>query len=392
MSFPFQLPVFADGVTSCNEIAGEDSDSDVCGEKRIIDNPEILLSFKKNSLLNGANTLLAPTAGATHQRLEDIGFDDDFIEINEKITSITADMAGDNVPVGGCVVPSTLFVPPYGKSTFEEVYLIYLEKITILKDSGADFILLQEQNNLCDMRAGVLAAKSVGMPVFVIMNVDEDGMTKSGTDFIAALITLQAMGADSFGIYCTDGIDAQIHLINRAFFHANIPLISCFESDKCSKEQLIAFAENGASIFIDKSSWRKREYIDILSKCKVQFDEKSEKDNYAATIDCEAFFLPDILEPSAPIHCDYDMPDEIIGLDNESINAVHIFLNSTDDSALLVENATMSRLPFLIHTDDIVALEAALRYYQGRLIVDSRCDIDKNELKQLSQKYGAIIY
>ena len=391
MSFPFRLPVFADGITSCNEITGDDPDSDVCGEKRIIDNPEILLSFKKTALSNGANMILAPTAGVTHQRLVDIGFDDDFTEINEKITSITADMA-DDIPVGGCVVPSTLFVPPYGKSTFEEVYLIYLEKITILKDSGADFILLQEQDNLCDMRAGVLAAKSFGMPVFVIMNVDEDGQTKSGTDFLAALITLQAMGADAFGIYCTDGIEAQTELINKAFSHADIPLISCFESDKCTKEQLIALAENGASIFIDKSGWKKHEYIDILSECKIQFDENSEKDNYAAAIDCEAFFLPDILELSSPIHCDYDMPDEIIGLDNESINAVHIFLNSTDDSALLVENATMSRLPFLIHTDDTVALEAALRYYQGRLVVDTCCDIDENELKRLSQKYGAILY
>lgn len=392
MSFPFRLPMFADGATSCNEIAGEDPDSDVCGEKHIIDDPKILVSLKKTAISNGANTILAPTAGATHQHLSDIGFDDDFTEINQKIISITKDIAGDDILVGGCVVPSTLFVAPYGKSSFEEVYLIYLEKITILKNSGADFILLQEQNNLCDMRAGVLAAKSVGIPVFVIMNVDEDGRTKSGTDFIAALITLQAMGADSFGIYCTDGIDAQIHLINQAFPHSDIPLIAYFESDNCTKEQIIALAKNGISVFIDKSGWKKREYIDILSEYQVCFDENSEKDSYAAAIDCEAFFLPEILELSDPIRCDYDMSDKIIGLDNESINAVHIFLDSTDDSALLVENATMSRLPFLIQTNDIVALEAALRYYQGRLIIDTRCDIDEHELKQLSEKYGAILY
>ena len=95
---------------------------------------------------------------------------------------------------------------------------------------------------------------------------------------------------------------------------------------------------------------------------------------------------------SEPIECGYDMPDEIIDLDDSSANAVYIKLRSTDDAASIAENAAMSYLPFVIRADDETTLEAALRYYQGRLIVDTQCDIEKEELDQLAVKYGAIKY
>ncbi|MDD6488513.1 MAG: homocysteine S-methyltransferase family protein [Clostridia bacterium] len=391
MSFPFRLPVFADGITACEQLTGENPD-EVCSEKIIADNPETLILKKKQALSNGANMLFAPTGSAVHKRLEEFGLDDDFAEINRTLTETTIKAAENKVAVGGVVVPSTLFIMPYGRDTFEDVYFTYLEKITILKDSGAEFILLQNQNTLCDMRAAVLAAKAVDIPVFVTMNVNDDGISESGNDYIAALITLQAMGADAFGIECTDGIESLNRLIKQAFSHATVPLIAVIDTEKDSEQDILSLAENGASVFIDKSNWQNHNIFQKLSQTEIRFDETAEKDCYAAAIDCEAFFLPDNLDLSRPVICGYDMSDELIDLDDENINAVYLFLNSTDDATLLSDKATMSRLPFLIHTNDSVTLEAALRYYQGRLIVDSRCDIDESILKTLAEKYGAIIY
>lgn len=391
MSFPFRLPVFADGITACEQLTGENPD-EVCSEKIIADNPEPLILKKKQALANGANMIFAPTGSAVHKRLEEFGLDDDFAEINRTLTKTTVKAADGSALVGGVVVPSTLFIPPYGRDTFEDVYFTYLEKITVLKDSGAAFVLLQNQNNLCDMRAGVLAAKDVDIPVFVTMNVNDEGISESENDYIAALITLQAMGADAFGIECTDGIESLNRLIKHAFPHAAVPLIAVIDTETYSEQDILSLAENGVSVFIDKSNWKNRNILQALSKTKIRFDETTEKDCYAAAIDCEAFFLPDNLELSEPVICGYDMSDELIDLDDENINAVHLFLNSTDDAAVLSDKATMSRLPFIIHTNDTVILEAALRYYQGRLIIDSCCDIDENILKSLSDKYGAIIY
>lgn len=389
MSFPFHLPVLCDGISECSQLT--DSDSDICSEKIIFDNPELLTAAKQKAVRNGSAVVLSPTGGVTHSRLEEFGLDEEFVTYNTFITNQTAEAVGKQIPVGGVSVPSRLFVPPYTRNIFEDAYFTYLEKMTVLKDAGTDFILMKNQNNLWDMRAGVLAAKSINIPVFVTMRVDEDGKNPNGTDYIAALVTLQAIGADAFGIFCED-TDASCRLLEKAFPHAEIPLIAVFDTEKADKEQLTAVSESGASVFIDLSCWQDEEKRSIFQNAPLLFNPDTEKDSYAAAIDCEAFFLPDNLELSEPIDCTYDMSDDIIDLDDENINAVYLMLNSTDDAAMLSENATMSRLPFLVHANDTITLEAALRYYQGRLIVDTRCDIDESELASLSQKYGAILY
>ena len=86
------------------------------------------------------------------------------------------------------------------------------------------------------------------------------------------------------------------------------------------------------------------------------------------------------------------MSDEIIDLDDSPANVILFNLGSTDDASFIAENAEMSSLPFIIHANDTTTLEAALRYYQGRLIVDTNCDIETDELKKLAFKYGAVLY
>ena len=389
MSFPFRLPVLCDGITECCQLT--ENDSDICSEKIIFAAPECLINAKRQSVKNGSAVVLSPTGGVTHSRLEEFGLDEEFVTYNTFITEKTTEAVGTQIPVGGVAVPSRLFVPPYTRNIFEDAYFTYLEKMTVLKDAGVHFILMKNQNNLWDMRAGVLAAKSINIPVFVTMKVDEDGKNPNGTDYIAALITLQAIGADAFGIFCKD-IDASCRLLERAFPHAEIPLIAVFNTEQSDMEQLTEISKSGASVFIDLACWKNEEKRSVFQTAPSLFRLDTEKDSYAAAIDCEAFFLPDNLELSEPVDCTYDMSDNIIDLDDENINAVYIMLNSTDDAAMLSENAAMSRLPFLIHANDSITLEAALRYYQGRLIVDTRCDIDESELTTLSQKYGAILY
>ncbi len=390
MSFSFHLPVLCDGTSECGQLTGDDPD--LCSESYILENPSILTQSKQQSVQNGATVVLAPTAGANHSRLIDLSMNDEFIRFNSTLTELTVQSVESDIPVGGTAVPSKLYKPPYTRNIFEEAYFQYLEKFTLLKDNGATFIMMKNQNNLWDMRAGVLAAQSLELPIFVTMNVDEDGKNTNGTDYMAALITLQSIGADAFGIFCTDDIDAQSELLKDAFPHAEIPLIAVIQTETASHEQLTTLSNSGASVFIDLSCWSDASKTAIFQQMVVHFDASSEKDSYAAAINCEAFFLPDNLDLSEPLDCGYDMSEEMIDLDDENINAVYIPLHSTDDAALLCENAAMTRLPIVIHTSDTVTLEAALRYYQGRLIVDTRCDIEPEDLERLSQKYGAILY
>lgn len=390
MKFSFALPMISDSTDSCSELTGDDPYL-LCCKNEIVGTPSPLTLKKASARASGMTALLSPTGELMHTRLEDLGLDDSFSELNEKISETVISCA-EGLPVGGVVFENDRIKEEYGKSVFESAYFDHLEKITVLKDAGVSFILLQNFDKLWDMRAGVLAAKAADMPVFVLMTVDEDGKTEGDADYVAALITLQALGADAFGIHCKNGSECTARLIKRIFPHAEIPLICADDFSSYSDDKIALLAENGTSVWIDTSEAPDKNKLDLIKRLGSKFDESSEKDSYAAATFREAFFLPENIELSEPVPCGYDMSDELIDLDDSSCNAIYLILKSTDDAANIALNAEMSYLPFVVHASDPTTLEAALRYYQGRLIVDGRCGIEKEKFKALTQKYGAIIY
>ena len=391
MEFPYSLPIIIDGMTSCNEITKDNPDN-ICAEKIILDDTDMLISAKKTAVENGVNSIFAPTGGIFHSRLKDLGYDDKFNEFITGITKLCSDIGGNDILTGGVITHKQVGRIEYKSPAFEDCYFSYLEKMTLLKDSGAKYVLLKNHKDLFNMRAGVLAAKTAKLPVFVIMEVDDEGKNNEDTDYIAALITLQALGAAAFGIYCTDGIKHETALIKKAFPHAEIPLIAVINTETDTQNELKRISEKGASIFIDAAENIQKQKIDFLKKLPVKFNINSEKDSFAAAIDREVFFLPETLVFSEPLYCSYDMSDELIDFDDENINAIYIELTSTDDASYLSDNSNMSKLPFIIHSNDFTAIEAALRYFQGRLIIDTKCDIDEQKLQKLARKYGAILY
>lgn len=53
----------------------------------------------------------------------------------------------------------------------------------------------------------------------------------------------------------------------------------------------------------------------------------------------------------------------------------------------------MKTIPVLaVWADSLPVLEAALRYFQGRLIMDSSSPLEENVLASLAAKYGALLY
>lgn len=390
MSFPFTLPMITDGYTSCDALTGKDPDN-VCSEELLLQDPQPLRQQKQAAVSAGVTALLSPTGGIMHSRLEEFGLDEQFTEMHEVLTAQTIACAGD-LPVGGVIRENVRLREEYGETVFESAFFDHLERMTALKDAGAAFVWLDNFDKLWDMRAAVLAAQNIELPVFVKIRVDEEGCTESDTDYIAALITLQALGADAFGIECTEGAEDLERLIKKAFPHAEIPLIAAADFSAYTIGQLHQLTESGASVLMDLSPQPKPSVVAYLRAQAVSFDEQTKKDSYAAAGYRQAFFLPQNIEVSEPLHCGLDISDELIDLDDSAVNAIYCILESTDDAAGLADNADMSYLPFVVFTNDATTLEAALRYYQGRLLVDARCDIEEKRFQSLIKKYGALLY
>ncbi len=408
MSFPFHLPLILDGATGTNLIAAG-MPSGVCVEQWILEHPERLLALQRAFLEAGSNAVMAPTFGANREKLAAYGLQDQVEEINLKLVALSKEAAEPfHALVGGDVSPAGVMIEPYGDLTFDELYDIYLEQIRALKKAGVDFIALETQMSLADLRAGVLAAKEAGLPVFATITVEDNGRTIMGTKFLPVLITLQALGAAAVGLNCSTGPEVMEELLKGAVSHAQVPLIAKPNAGKPSQEDPAVYPLSPAE-FAEKMESLLAAGAQIVGGCCGSTPEHirelaqtventyrelapQEPDHFAAAIESESFFLGDDISLSEPLECSYDLGDDLIDIEDEQVNAALVEVNSIDDAKLLIENASMTRLPIVVRIHNLDVLEYTLRNFQGRLIVDSACDLEEEEMRPIVDYYGAILY
>ena len=408
MGFPNKLPFILDGGTGTNLIAAG-MPSGVCVEQWILEHPAVLSDLQRSFLAAGSDAVLAPTFGANRAKLKDYGLQEQVEEINLRLVALSKNVAASTgALVGGDMSPTGLLVEPYGDSTFEQVYETYLEQARALKKAGVDFIALETQMTLSDLRAGVLAAREVGLPVFASLTVEPNGRTFMGTKFLSALITLQAMGACAVGLNCSTGPEVMKKLLPEVAPHACVPLIAKPNAGKPSAKiprvtsSLLSFLQK-ICVFYCKAghgSWAAAAALvqSTLPRLKRWWTSlpppapSAQPDCRAAATEGDCFFLGDDINLSEPIACSYDLADDLIDVEDEPINVAVVTVQNEDDAAILAENAGMARLPLMVSADNAQALECALRRFQGRLLVNSRCEIPFGELNAIAQKYGAIVF
>ena len=123
----------------------------------------------------------------------------DLVELAKKAAGDRALVAGDISSTGGMLYP-------LGDMSFEDFYGVYYEQAAALEHSGVDLFIIETMTSVPEARAALLAVKAVSQkPVFVSFTCDETGKTMMGTDVCAALLIMQGMGADAFGLNCSAG-------------------------------------------------------------------------------------------------------------------------------------------------------------------------------------------
>ena len=391
MELPFRLPLVLDPVPDLRAAglpAGEDAGP------WLSEHPGALKELFSASLGAGAQVLCAPTLGASRFFLPGRKVP----ALNRRLMELSRDAAPAGVPVGGAAGPSGCFVPPHGEADFDDVYGGYREQIRALDEAGADFLLLEGLGALSDLRAALLAARTTGLPTIALLRVDSTGHTLTGGSLLPALITLQAMGADAVGLCCPADPELPEQFL-RALPHAAVPLAVRLDCEPGQAPDAFAeaarpFVEAGARI-AGAGAGAEPEHVRALAELLKKYgppELPEEPDCDAAAIEDEAFFLGDDLLFSEPIACTSALGDDLIDLDDERVSAALVEVTSVNDAVLLGRESGMTRLPIAVHADSPTVLDAALRYFQGRLLIDSDWPLDRDFLEPLAAKYGAIIY
>ena len=125
--------------------------------------------------------------------------------------------------VAADIGPTGALLEPMGTLPFADAYTLFAEEAIAARDAGADLFIIETMADLAEAKAALLAVKEhTDLPVFVTMTFGEDGRTFLGTTPEAAAVTLSSLGADAVGINCSLGPAEVAPLVLRM-----LPYLSC---------------------------------------------------------------------------------------------------------------------------------------------------------------------
>lgn len=108
--------------------------------------------------------------------------------------------------VAGDIGPLGTLLRPLGTMGFDEAYGYFAQEARAAQAAGCDLIVIETMTDLAEIKAAVLAVKeNCDLPIFATMTFEADGRTFLGTSPDIAAATLDALGADVVGINCSLG-------------------------------------------------------------------------------------------------------------------------------------------------------------------------------------------
>lgn len=108
--------------------------------------------------------------------------------------------------VAADIGPLGALLEPMGTLSFSDAYDLFAGQVRAADTAGADLIIIETMTDLLEAKAAVLAAKeNSALPVFATMTFEESGKSFLGAAPDAAARTLEALSVDALGINCSLG-------------------------------------------------------------------------------------------------------------------------------------------------------------------------------------------
>lgn len=198
---------------------------DPCPEYASVNHPEAVTEIHRQYAAAGADILETNTFGANPLKLAYFDLED----ATEKIVTagIKAAQAAlrPGMLIAGNMGPSGRLIAPLGDLPFDEACEAYARQIRALAAAGVDYLLFETIIDLQEMRAGVIAAKSVSnLPIICQLTYDAQGRTVTGTDPQTAAAVLEPMGVAVIGMNCSLGPEQLYPLVKELGEVTQLPI------------------------------------------------------------------------------------------------------------------------------------------------------------------------
>ena len=122
--------------------------------------------------------------------------------------------------------PTGRMLKPYGDLDFEEAINVFAHTIKLGVKYGVDLIMIETMNDSYETKAAVLAAKeNCDLPVFVSNAYQEDGTLMTGANPEAMVAMLEGLGVDALGVNCSFGPKKLAAVVEEYLKYSSTPVL-----------------------------------------------------------------------------------------------------------------------------------------------------------------------
>ena len=424
-------PVILDGATGTN-LMEKGMPMGVCPEAWILDNKEIMIDLQKRYVEAGTQILYAPTFTANRIKLEEYDLSDRLEQMNRDLVKISKEAAGGKAYVAGDMTMTGKQLFPLGDLMFEELVDVYKEQARILDDEGVDLFVVETMMILQESRAAVIAIREVSdLPIMVSLTYNEDGRTLFGTTPEVAVVVLQSLGADVIGVNCSTGPAEMAPLVAKMAEYATIPILAkpnngfpeLIDGKTIYRTTPEEFAQAGVSLveagaaIVGGCCGTTPAHIRALAK-QVKGMEvhtplahhrsilTSERKSVEVSLDGNFMVVGERINPTGKKKLQAELREGKLDLVREMarqqeengarILDINMGMNGIDEKEMMqkviYEVSSTVDCPLCIDSSYVEVIEAALRIYPGRALINS-ISMESAKLEALlpvAKKYGAM--
>ena len=438
-------PIILDGATGTNFMEAG-MPVGVCPESWVLENPQVLLDLQRHYVESGSNIVYAPTFTANRIKLEEYGLAERLEEMNRKLVQLSREAVGEKALVAGDMTMTGQQLYPMGELMFEELVEVYKEQARVLCEAGVDLFVVETMMSLQESRAAVLAIREVcDLPIMVTLTYNEDGRTLFGTEPETAVVVLQSLGVDAIGINCSTGPMEMVEPVRKMAEYATVPIVAkpnaglpelveceCLpegETTPVKKKKTVyrmtpeefaeagvALVEAGASILggcCGTTAAHIKALSDAVRGMKLHEPLKthrrvltSERKQVEIDLDGRFLVVGERINPTGKKKLQEELRSGKLDLvrqmameqeeNGADILDVNMGMNGIDEKEMMkqviYEVASTVDCPLCLDTSHIDVMEAALRVYPGRALINSvSLEAEKIEgMLPLAKKYGAM--
>ncbi|WP_339324505.1 methionine synthase [Paenibacillus sp. FSL W8-0194] len=414
-----------------------------CNEMLVLTRPDVIEEIHEKYLEAGADLIETNTFGATSVVLAEYDIPEKASEINVKAAEI-ARRAADKFStpdkpryVVGAMGPTTKTLSVTGGVTFDELVASYKEQALALIEGRVDALLLETSQDTLNVKAGSIgirqAFESSGttLPVMISGTIEPMGTTLAGQNIEAFYISLEHLNPISVGLNCATGPEFMRDHI-RSLSSMAKTAISCYpnaglpdengnyhESPDSLARKMEDFAKNGWLNIAGGCCGTTPEHIRAMSEAMGKYEPRPLAGTHAPAISgIEPVYIEQDNRPYMVgertnvlgsrkfkrliVEGKFEEASEIARAQvKNGAHVIDVCVQDPDrDEAIDMKKflelvVKKVKVPLMIDTTDAEVIDLALKYSQGKSIINS-INLEDGEEKfekvtPLIHKYGAAV-